>query len=162
MLTLAGNMWIYLHTQPTDMRKSFDGLSGLVRSVFQADPTDGSLFLFINRRRDRIKMLWCDRDELALYWFAGSGWMPGRSTLLNIESAAAELIKPFIAYLRSEVLASEILGTDETRVTLLMPPEIPAARADKCSRHGRVTRCCRAICWRCTWSCMTSKTARAT
>ncbi len=68
MLTLAANLRIYLHTQPTDMRKSFDGLSGLVRSVFQADPTDGSLFLFINRRRDRIKMLWWDRDGLAQFY----------------------------------------------------------------------------------------------
>ncbi len=68
MLTLATNLRIYLHARPTDMRKSFDGLSGLVRSVFQADPTDGSLFLFINRRRDRIKMLWWDRDGLAQFY----------------------------------------------------------------------------------------------
>jgi len=54
MLTFAPSLRIYLHTQPTDMRKSFDGLCGLVRSVFGADPTDGSLFLFINRRRDRL------------------------------------------------------------------------------------------------------------
>ena len=68
MLTFAANCQIYLHTEPTDMRKSFDGLSGLVRSVFRADPADGSLFLFINRRRDRIKMLWWDRDGLALFY----------------------------------------------------------------------------------------------
>jgi transposase len=68
MLTFSPNLRIYLHTQPTDMRKSFDGLSGLVRGVFQADPTDGSLFLFINRRRDRIKILWWDRDGLALFY----------------------------------------------------------------------------------------------
>jgi hypothetical protein len=61
-------------------------------------------------------------------YFAGSGWTPGRSTLLNIETAAAELIEPFIEYLRGEVLQSEIIGTDETRVTLLLPPEIPAAQ----------------------------------
>ena len=63
-------------------------------------------------------------------WFAGSGWMPSRSTLLNIQSAAAELIHPFVTYLRGEVLGSEIIGTDDTRVTLLLPREIPAARAD--------------------------------
>lgn len=68
MLTLAANVRIYLHTQPTDMRKSFDGLCGLVRSVFKADPLDGSLFLFINRRGDRLKMLWWDRDGLALFY----------------------------------------------------------------------------------------------
>ena len=68
MLSLAPNMRIYLHAEPTDMRKSFDGLGGLVRSVFEADPTDGSLFLFINRRRDRIKLLYWDQDGLALWY----------------------------------------------------------------------------------------------
>jgi transposase len=68
MLTFASNVRIFLHAEPTDMRKSFDGLSGLVRSVFEADPLDGSLFLFVNRRRDRIKMLWWDRDGLALFY----------------------------------------------------------------------------------------------
>jgi transposase len=62
-------------------------------------------------------------------WFAGSGWMPGRSTLLNILMSAGRLIRPFIEYLRSLVLESIILGTDETRVTLLLPPEIPVAVA---------------------------------
>lgn len=68
MLSFGPKLRIYLHAQPTDMRKSFDGLSGLVRSVFQADPTDGSLFLFINRRRDRMKAMWWDRDGLALFY----------------------------------------------------------------------------------------------
>ena len=60
-------------------------------------------------------------------WFAGSGWMPARSTLLNIQQAAAELIRPFVEYLRGEVRGSEILGTDDTRVTLLLPKVIPEA-----------------------------------
>lgn len=68
MLSLASNVRILLHTQPTDMRKSFDGLSGIVRSAFDADPLDGSLFLFINRRRDRLKILYWDRDGLALWY----------------------------------------------------------------------------------------------
>jgi len=59
-------------------------------------------------------------------WFAGSGWMPGRSTLLNILSASAEVIRPLIAFFRQEVLQSGLLGTDETRVTLLLPSDIPA------------------------------------
>jgi len=68
MLTPATNMPIYVHTRPTDMRKSFDGLCGLVRNVFQADPTGGRLFLFINRRGDRLKLLWWDHDGLALFY----------------------------------------------------------------------------------------------
>lgn len=58
-------------------------------------------------------------------WFAASGWTPGRSTLLNIQTAAAELIPPLIASFRTDAIQSGMLGTDDTRVTLLLPPEIP-------------------------------------
>ncbi len=68
MLSLAANMRIWLCTTPTDMRKSFDGLSGLVQSVFARDVLEGHLFVFINRRRDRVKLLWWDRDGLALWY----------------------------------------------------------------------------------------------
>lgn len=68
MLSIPGNVRIYLCTIPTDMRKSFDGLHALVQRVFQQDPVDGHLFLFVNRRRDRLKMLWWDRDGLALFY----------------------------------------------------------------------------------------------
>jgi transposase len=60
--------------------------------------------------------------------FAGSGWTPSRSTLSNILEASATCIRPFIEYLRGEVVASGALGTDETRLTLLLPPEIPPAQ----------------------------------
>ena len=49
------NVRIYAYTRATDMRKGFDGLSGIVRQEFNADPSDGSLFMFVNRRRDRGK-----------------------------------------------------------------------------------------------------------
>lgn len=50
------------------MRKGFDGLCALVRDVFGDDPLSGSLFLFVNRRRDRIKMLWWDEDGLVVFY----------------------------------------------------------------------------------------------
>ena len=59
MLSIAPPPTIYLHSGATDMRKSFDGLSGIIRGNFGGDPADGSLFLFVNKRRDRIKALWC-------------------------------------------------------------------------------------------------------
>ena len=68
MLSLVHNTRIYLHVAPTDMRKSFDGLTGLVRSVFEKDPLEGSWFLFLNRRRDRIKILTWDRDGFVLFY----------------------------------------------------------------------------------------------
>ena len=58
MLNFPANVRLYLCTSPTDMRKSFDGLHTLVRQVFERDPLDGHLFLFVNRRGDRLKMLW--------------------------------------------------------------------------------------------------------
>ena len=68
MITPPAATDILLYSQPTDMRKGFDGLSGLVRSALEREPTDGSYFLFINRRRDRIKILYWDRDGLALWY----------------------------------------------------------------------------------------------
>jgi transposase len=68
MLSLASGMKIFVYTQVTDMRKGFNGLSGIVRSEFQSDPTDGSLFIFINRRRDRMKLLHFDGGGFWLYY----------------------------------------------------------------------------------------------
>jgi transposase len=59
---------IFLCTTPTDMRKGFDGLQGMVREFLGQDPLSGHLFLFINRRRDRIKLLWWDRDGLVIWY----------------------------------------------------------------------------------------------
>ena len=57
MLSLTPACRIWLCTQPTDMRRSFDGLSALVRNHLAADPTSGDWFAFINRRRTQIKVL---------------------------------------------------------------------------------------------------------
>jgi transposase len=57
MLSFPGNVRIFVHTGVTDMRRGFQGLSAIVREQFESDPTDGSLFIFINRRRDRMKLL---------------------------------------------------------------------------------------------------------
>jgi|ERR1700678_2534893 transposase len=68
MLSLHHPVRVFLHTLPTDLRKGFDGLSGLVTSAFSQDPTSGHLFLFVNRRRDRLKILYWDRDGLAIWY----------------------------------------------------------------------------------------------
>jgi transposase len=62
--------------------------------------------------------------------FAGCGWTPSRGTLLNIAAAAGDLLPPFIAYLRAQVLHSGYLGTDDTAVTLLLPDMLPSVRAE--------------------------------
>jgi transposase len=65
---LSAAVRVFLCTRPTDMRKGFDGLSGLVQECFSQDLLTGHLFLFLNRRRDRIKILYFDRDGLAIWY----------------------------------------------------------------------------------------------
>jgi transposase len=79
MIMLPSAFRIFLCTRPVDLRKSFDGLTGLVQDCFGQDPLNGHLFLFLNRRRDRIKILYFDRDGLAIWYKrleAGSFQMP--------------------------------------------------------------------------------------
>jgi hypothetical protein len=66
VLSLSSALRIFLATEPADMRKGFDGLSQLVRDRIAQDPLSGHLFVFRNRRRDRIKILYWDRDGFAL------------------------------------------------------------------------------------------------
>ncbi len=66
MLTCPTHLPIYFCTQPVDFRKSFDGLTGVITSVFGSNVLDGHLFLFINKRRDRIKAMWWDRDGMVI------------------------------------------------------------------------------------------------
>ena len=93
MLSLSPQVRVFLCTKPTDMRKSFDGLSGLVETVFAGDVLSGDLFVFINRRRDRIKILGWDRDGLMIWYKRlerGSFQVPGGAQD-RVELDAAEL-----------------------------------------------------------------------
>ncbi len=68
MLALTAATRIYLYRPACDMRKSFDGLCGVVRSELGADPLSGSLFVFCNRRRTMVKFLYWDRDGLVIWY----------------------------------------------------------------------------------------------
>jgi transposase len=67
VLSLALPVEIYLCVQPTDMRKSFDGLWALAVDHLGRDPLGGGLFVFINKRRDRMKLLYWDTDGIAVW-----------------------------------------------------------------------------------------------
>ena len=58
---------IYLCVEPTDMRKSFDSLAQLAREHLCGDPLSGAWFVFYSKRRDRLKILYWDRDGFALW-----------------------------------------------------------------------------------------------
>ena len=67
MMHLPASVRVYLATSPCDMRRSFDGLHALVNAVLQLDAFAGHLFVFANKRRDRIKILYWDRDGFAVW-----------------------------------------------------------------------------------------------
>ena len=66
MLSLPPSVRLFVARGVTDMRKSFDTLAALVSEVIDEDPQSGHLFLFVNRRRDRLKVLWWDRSGYCL------------------------------------------------------------------------------------------------
>ena len=68
MLMLPSSVKVYLASQPTDMRKSIDGLLGVVRSTVDADPFGGHLFVFVGRSRDRVKVLFFDHGGFVVYY----------------------------------------------------------------------------------------------
>lgn len=67
MMHLPASVRVYLATSSCDMRRSFDGLHALVSAVMQLDAFAGHLFVFANRRRDRVKILYWDRDGFAVW-----------------------------------------------------------------------------------------------
>ncbi len=67
MLALNPQVKIYLHTEPIDMRKSFDGLYGIILSDMKRDVREGGLFLFLNRRRNHMKITYWDTDGMVIW-----------------------------------------------------------------------------------------------
>jgi hypothetical protein len=68
MLNVPPTIKIYVYTGPVDMRKGCNALGGIVRSQYKSDPTDGQLYLFINKRRDRLKILHFEDGGYWLYY----------------------------------------------------------------------------------------------
>jgi transposase len=75
MLTFNGNLKVYVALEPCDMRKSFNGLSEIARSHLGLDPLSGAAFLFTNRRRTLIKILYWDGTG---YWCVSKRLERGR------------------------------------------------------------------------------------
>lgn len=67
MIHPPASVRVYLCLSPCDMRRSFDGLHALVRDHLQLDAFAGHLYLFLNKRRDRLKILYWDRDGFAIW-----------------------------------------------------------------------------------------------
>lgn len=64
MLTFPGSVKVFMATEPVDLRKSFTGLWAVTSNMLREDPTDGSLYVFTNKRRNRVKILYWDGTGL--------------------------------------------------------------------------------------------------
>jgi transposase len=86
---------IYLCTAPADMRKGFDSLAALVREGLGYDPLSGHLFLFVGRAKDRLKILYWDKDGFAIWYKRleeGTFRLPSpKRAGASVELAASEL-----------------------------------------------------------------------
>lgn len=94
MLSVPPNMRVFLAAQPTDMRRSFDGLVALTRSALSQDPLSGHLFAFVNRRRTMMKAVYWDRNGyclLAKRLEKGTFILPVAPAGSSIEVEAVEL-----------------------------------------------------------------------
>jgi len=67
MLAVNATTRVYLYMRDVDMRRSYDGLMAIVQAEFARDIRLGDYFMFVNKRRDRIKIMWWDRDGLAIF-----------------------------------------------------------------------------------------------
>ena len=92
---------IFAYTQPTDMRKSFQGLLALVQRVFaEHDPYSGCLYVFVNRRGNYIKILSWDRTGFVLYskkLERGRFVLPGEDDTQELSEKALRFILDGIA-----------------------------------------------------------------
>ena len=95
MLSFSSKQRYFLYGPPTDMRKGFAGLSGLVRQHIQHELLSGDVFIFINRRRDRIKLLMWDATGFALYYKQlerGTFELPDTSENGSLELSWSDLV----------------------------------------------------------------------
>jgi transposase len=96
MLGLGAVTRIYVATEYTDMRLSFDGLYALAAGTLQQDPQSGHLFLFSNKRRDRMKILFFDGNSL---WVCARRMEQGRLHWPTSEDGRAQLTREEFALL---------------------------------------------------------------
>jgi len=96
LLALPANARLYFYTEPCDMRKGYAGLSGVVRTAIDRDPADGSIYCFVNKRRDRVKLLCFEGDGFAVYYKVlaeGTIEVPTASTSSRAATISAETLR---------------------------------------------------------------------
>ena len=126
MLTLVSTVRIFVCTQPTDMRRSFDGLSGMAENLMKQDPLSGALFVFRNRNRDRLKIMYWDKDGLAIWYKRlekGTFQLPTDMQNKSLDQAPEE--RPTSAERSTEELSMLLGGIDLTNVKRRKRYQVP-------------------------------------
>ena len=97
MLSFPSSIRIYIARDPVDFRKAHDGLVQIIRDEFGDDPFDGGVFVFLNRSRDRVKLIHWDRDGL---WLHYKRLETGRFRLaLDADTPRVEVSRPVLSML---------------------------------------------------------------
>lgn len=111
MLTLpTAAVRILVCTEPADMRRSFDGLSGMAENLMKQNPLSGHLFVFRNRNRDRLKILYWDRDGYVIWYkrLEEGGWQ----FPTDVKPATDDKDSPAAAEITAEELSLLLGGID--------------------------------------------------
>ena len=94
MIKLREEVKIYVSLQTIDARKNIDGLCALVQDYFTENPQSGNLFIFLNKARDKVKMLWWDNNGFVVYYKRlEKGWfvLPKLSGIERLELTQTQL-----------------------------------------------------------------------
>ncbi|MDX1580672.1 MAG: IS66 family insertion sequence element accessory protein TnpB [Alphaproteobacteria bacterium] len=95
MIGFGSHLRFFLYRQAADMRKGFDGLSGLVADELGRDPASGDVYVFINRRRDRMKLLIWEEEGFWLLYHrleAGTFQLPGSANAREVAISYEQLL----------------------------------------------------------------------
>jgi transposase len=131
MLSISPAVRIFVHALPTDMRKSFDGLYAIVKHAFAKDVFQGDYFVFLNRSRDRCKILYWDRDGLVVWakrLERGSFQLPGHS---DAAALAVEVDSTTLAMILGGVDLHT--GQRRKRYQAVRPQDAPGAMPEPAS-----------------------------
>ena len=104
MLSIPGNARLFLCRHPMSMRKSFDGLMTEIEVLFPGELLTGAFFIFLNRRKDHMKVLFWDQDGFVIYfkrlekgsfrWKDSSSTLDRRAFLMLLEGITPRRLQP--------------------------------------------------------------------
>lgn len=119
MLTLPSTVRVYVATQPTDLRKGFNGLPLAVTSVLEQDPLSGHLFCFFNRRATMVRILFWDRTGWCIL---SKRLASGRFRLAELVQSEQACVEMDSAELGLILEGIDLAGARRRRRFRLVPP----------------------------------------